>query len=129
MKIKIAGLCFLALGVILAIASCSSNGKKSENTSESKIAKGLYSFGPELKIFSDCTTGSEYWVADSAKTLELAYHDLGFEKPYLPVYVEVEYYYIKSDTMAASANFDSTMVVTKLIKMSKDAPAGPCVLK
>lgn len=70
--------------------------------------------------------GKEYWVADSAKTLELAYHDLGFEKPYMPVYVEVEYHFIKSDTLAASAEYDSTMVVTKLLKISKEIPAGPC---
>ena len=65
-------------------------------------------------------------MADSAKTLELAYHQLGFEKPYVPVYIEVEYHFIKSDTLAASANYDSTMVVTRLIRISKDIPDGPC---
>jgi len=105
--------------------ACSGN-KKDNAEKETLIAKGLYSFGPEIKSFTDCEDGREYWVADSAKTLELAYHQLGFEKPYVPVYIEVEYHFIKSDTLAASANYDSTMVVTRLIRISKDIPDGPC---
>lgn len=108
------------------LAACSNN--KEEKTAEGKvrIAKGLYSYGPEIKSFTDCEEGREYWVADSAKTLELAYHNLEFEKPYIPVYVEVECYFMRSDTIAASANYDSTMVVTKLLKINKIIPDGPC---
>ena len=118
-------LIFSAVALLLTFSAC--NGTKKEDQSHKKpaIAKGLYSFGPEIKSFIDCNGGKEYWVADSAKALELAYHNLGFEKPYVPVYVEVEYHYMKSDTLIA-ANYDSTMVVTKLLKISKQIPEGPC---
>ncbi|MEJ5994084.1 hypothetical protein WG904_06580 [Pedobacter sp. Du54] len=107
-------------------AACTNDKKETKEETRILIAKGLYSFGPEVKTFTRCEDGKEYWVADSAKTLELAYHNLGFEKPYLPVYIEAEYHFIKSDTFAASAHYDSTMVVTKLLKISKEIPKGPC---
>ncbi|WP_158798681.1 hypothetical protein [Pedobacter sp. L105] len=91
-----------------------------------KIIKGLYSYGPELKSFTDCEEGREYWVADSAKTLELAYSKFNFEKPYEPVYIEAECHIIKSDSLMVSSDFDSTLVVTKLIKITKEIPDGPC---
>ena len=116
----------IVFGILLFTVACTGNKKESKVETRIQVAKGLYSFGPEVKSFTRCEDGKEYWVADSAKTLELAYHNLGFEKPYLPVYVEVEYHYIKSDTIAASANYDSTMVVTKLLKISKEIPKGPC---
>ncbi|RZK56606.1 MAG: hypothetical protein EOO87_05060, partial [Pedobacter sp.] len=90
------------------------------------VVKGLYSFGPELKSFIDCEDNSEYWVIDSAKTLELAYVNLGFEKPYTPVYIEAECKFVKSDTALVTGDYDSTMVVTKLLKISKQIPDGPC---
>ena len=109
---------------MLAVA-CNLDSKK-ENKSNISIVKGLYSYGPEIKSFTDCEEGREYWVADSAKTLELAYNKLNFEKPYEPVYIEVECHFVKSDSLRISADFDSTMVVTKLIKISKEIPEGPC---
>lgn len=112
--------------LLLFVVACSGNKKELKEENKVLIAKGLYSFGPEAKTFTRCEDGKEFWLADSAKTVELAYHNFGFEKPYLPVYLEVEYHYIKSDTLTASANYDSTMVVTKLLKMSKEIPKGPC---
>jgi copper homeostasis protein (lipoprotein) len=105
--------------------ACSENpagGKKSET----KIIKGLYSYGPEIKSFTDCEEGREYWVADSAKTLELGYSKFNFEKPYEPVYIEAECHVIKSDSLVVSAEFDSTLVITKLLKITKAIPDGPC---
>ncbi|RZK41635.1 MAG: hypothetical protein EOO90_10655 [Pedobacter sp.] len=114
------------LGLFLFVSACV--GDKKESTGdEISVAKGLYSFGPEFRSFTDCEGGREYWVLDSAKTLELAYANMGFEKPYMPVYIEVEYHYVKSDTLEAPASYDSTMVVTKLLKISKEIPEGPCV--
>jgi len=121
------GRLILALGLIAWCGMFACNGeKKPEPEKVNPVAKGLYSFGPEIKSFTNCDDGRAYWVADSAKTLELAYHNLGFEKPYMPVYIEVECHYIKSDTSAVYANYDSTMVVTKLLKISKEIPEGPC---
>lgn len=94
--------------------------------SKTRIIKGLYSYGPEIKSFTDCEEGREYWVADSAKTLELAYSKFNFEKPYEPVYIEAECHTIKSDSLMVSADFDSTLVVTRLIKILKTIPEGPC---
>ena len=111
--------------VSVFVVACNWDSKK-ENKSNISIIKGLYSYGPEIKSFTDCEEGREYWVADSAKTLELAYNKLNFEKPYEPVYIEVECHFVKSDSLRISADFDSTMVVTKLIKISKEIPEGPC---
>ncbi|MGA9650170.1 hypothetical protein, partial [Pedobacter sp.] len=91
-----------------------------------KTVKGLYSFGPEMKSFTLCEDGREYWVVDSVKNLELSYSNLNFEKPYEPVYVELQGYFAKSDTATVAADFDSTLVVTKVIKISKEIPDGPC---
>ena len=100
--------------------------KEKEDHDASRIFKGLYSYGPEIKSFTDCEEGKEYWVADSAKTLELSYSNFNFERPYEPVYIEVECLVIKSDSLMVSADFDSTMVVTKVLKITKDIPDGPC---
>jgi copper homeostasis protein (lipoprotein) len=115
----------LILALIVSITACNRKPvqKKVDNTI---VIKGLYSYGPEMKSFADCEEGREYWVADSAKTLELAYSKMNFEKPYVPVYIEVECHLVKSDTSKVSADYDSTMVVTKLLKITKEIPDGPC---
>ena len=119
-------LLFIVTIFSIILLACNSADKSTPNKNEFVIAKGLYSFGPEVKSFTDCEDGRDFWVADSAKTLELAYNDLGFEKPYTPVYVEVECRIVKSDTNTVTGNYDSTMVVTKLLKISKQIPEGPC---
>lgn len=110
---------------LLFIAACNP-GAQMNDAEDIRVIKGLYSYGPEIKLFNDCEEGREYWVADSAKTLELAYSKLDFEKPYYPVYIEVEGKIVKSDSSTVNANFDSTLVVTKLIKLTKEIPDGPC---
>lgn len=117
----------LILSILSASVFIGCNRKKAgEGENASKVYKGLYSFGPELKSFTECEEGKEYWVVDSAKTLELAYSNFNFEKPYEPVYVEVLCHLIKSDSLMVSSDFDSTMVVTKVIKITKEIPDGPC---
>ncbi|RNL49731.1 hypothetical protein [Pedobacter jejuensis] len=120
---KQAGAFVMLFGV--AITACNRE-EKTEAASNIKTVKGLYSFGPEMKSFTLCEDGREYWVADSVKNLELSYSNLNFEKPYEPVYVELEGYFSKSDTATVAADFDSTLVVTKVIKISKEIPDGPC---
>lgn len=112
------------LGMALLVACTNPNTEREKD--KPLVLKGLYSFGPEIKSFIDCEEGKEYWVADSAKALELEYHSLGFEKPYVPVYIEVECYLTKSDTTTITGGFDSTMVVTKVLKLSKQIPEGSC---
>jgi copper homeostasis protein (lipoprotein) len=113
--------------VLLGVAATACRDDKAEGEiSNLKTVKGLYTFGPEMKSFTLCEDGREFWVRDSVKTLELSYSNLGFEKPYEPVYVELEGYFAKSDTATVSADFDSTLVVTKVIKISKEIPDGPC---
>lgn len=109
--------------VLIACRQKNGNAVGAQNT---VVMKGLYSFGPEMKSFTDCEEGREFWVADSAKTLELEYNKLGFEKPYTPVYIEVECKLIRSDTTVVTADYDSTMIVTKLRKISREIPEGPC---
>jgi len=110
----------------MALLAACRDDKKDADKNKSLVIKGLYSYGPEIKSFTECEDGREFWVADSAKTLELAYSNLGFEKPYTPVYIEVECKIVKSDTSKVTGDYDSTMVVTKLLKISKQIPEGPC---
>jgi copper homeostasis protein (lipoprotein) len=115
----------LAVVLTLAFTACN-RAEVADESSEVKVIKGLYSYGPEIRSFTDCDEGREYWVADSAKTLELAYNDLNFEKPYVPVYIEVEGRVVKSDSTTVTANFDSTLVVTKVLKLTTEIPDGLC---
>jgi len=109
----------------MAIMACNRGNDQEGDKSNLKTVRGLYSFGPEMKSLTLCDDGREYWVADSVKNLELSYSKLNFEKPYEPVYVELEGYFAKSDTTVA-ADFDSTLVVSKVIKISREIPSGPC---
>jgi len=119
-------LIFFLFASMLSLSACQGDQKATNEKSKSMVLKGLYSYGPEIRSFTDCEESKEYWVVDSANTLELAYNNLGFEKPYTPVYIEVECKLMKSDTTLVPADFDSTMVVTKLIKIQKEIPDGPC---
>lgn len=122
---KIVKLLSLLLLLLTVLVACNSKtgGKKKKKP---RVVKGLYSFGPEIRSFTDCDEAREYWVVDSAKTLELAYSNMNFEKPYEPVYIEVECIIVKSDSLMVTADYDSTMVVTKLLKITKEIPDGPC---
>ena len=112
--------------MLLGVAITACNRAEKPEESSARTVKGLYSFGPEMKSFTLCEDNREYWVLDSVKNLELSYSNLNFEKPYEPVYVELEGFFTKSDTASVAADFDSTLVVTKVIKISKEIPDGPC---
>lgn len=116
----------LLLFVLSLFCSACMRNTEEKKTGKTRIIKGLYSYGPEIKSFTDCEEGREYWVADSAGTLELAYSKFNFEKPYEPVYIEAECHAIKSDSLVVSADFDSTLVVTRLMKITQAIPDGPC---
>ncbi len=111
--------------VALFFYACNRNKNKSGSKKKPTILTGLYSFGPEKKAFAACEDSCVYWVIDSA-SLEPLYTDLGFKKPYTPVYVEVEGYLIKSDTAVVRDYYDSTLVVTKVLKIMKNIPEDPC---
>jgi len=110
---------------VVIIAACSCNGNRGDKENHI-IYKGVYSFGPEVKSFKDCDNGREFWVTDSSKELELKYSQLNFEKPYEPVYVEVEGVKIHSGKEGLGSEYDSTLVVKKLIKITKEIPADMC---
>src|ERR1700754_3946591 len=109
------------IALILAVAVCSCNNNPHGKNGE-VVYKGVYSFGPEVKSFKDCDNGREFWVTDSSAQLELKYSQLNFEKPYEPVYVEVEGIKIHSDKEGLGSEYDSTLVVKKLIKITKEIP-------
>lgn len=114
---------FLVWAILLtALASCS--GDKQDG--KPHVYKGLYSFGPEIKSFSECGREKEFWVTDSSAQLELQYSQLNFEKPYEPVYVEVEGVKLPSDKDGLGAEYDSTLVVRKLIRITKVIPQDIC---
>jgi copper homeostasis protein (lipoprotein) len=111
--------------LLVLIAACSCN-RKSPKANQPTVFKGLYSFGPEIKSFKDCDSGREFWVADSSAQLELQYSQLNFEKPYEPVYIEVEGVKSKSGKEGMGSEYDSTLVVKKVIKITKEIPQDIC---
>jgi hypothetical protein len=116
--------CFAFLFILfIAASSCK---RKSPDTDKPVIFKGLYSFGPEIKSFKDCDSGHEFWVTDSSATLELQYSQMNFEKPYEPVYVEVQGIKSKSGKEGMGSEYDSTLVVKKVIKITKEIPQDMC---
>jgi copper homeostasis protein (lipoprotein) len=108
--------------VSISVFSCSNPGKSSKHI----VYKGVYSFGPEVRSFKDCENGREFWVTDSSAQLELKYSQLNFEKPYEPVYIEVEGLKIRSGKDGKGSEYDSTLVVKKLIKITKEIPVDMC---
>lgn len=100
---------------------CGCNGNPGQNT-HSLVFKGLYSFGPETKTFKDCENGEEFWVTDQSEQLELKYSQLKFEKPYEPVYVEVEGEKVRSGKDGLGSAYDSTLIVKKVKKITKEIP-------
>ena len=108
--------------IIIGACSCKNNGKADKPV----VYRGVYSFGPEVKSFKDCDNGREFWVTDSSKQLELQYTQLNFEKPYEPVYVEVEGDKIHSGKEGLGSEYDSTLVVKKVVKITKVIPQDMC---
>ena len=108
-------------GILIAgsLYACKEKPKKS---SRPVTYKGMYSFGPEGKSFKDCSQGREFWVVDSSAQLELQYSQLHLEQQYVPVYIEVVGEKILSPKDDISAVFDSTLVVKKLIRITKEIP-------
>src|SRR6202012_163907 len=124
---------FLAIGLVVGFAACKSKPPTTEETKTAEIKtstgsvvyKGLYSFSPDIKSFKECGHEHEYWVADSSAQLELQYSQLNV-KPEEPVYVQVEGKKIKTPKDGAGGSYDTTLVVTKLIKITKDIPKDIC---
>ena len=112
---------YIATIAILVMWGCESKPKATTQPG-TIIYKGLYSFGPEEKSFKDCSQSRMFWATDSSAQLELQYSQLGFERPYVPVYIEVEGKKVKSATGDIAAAFDSILVVTKVLKITKEIP-------
>jgi len=122
MQIKLTILLFALLFAVLY--SC--QNKKAAKAKVAPVYKGLYSFGPEIKSFKQCNTGHEFWVTDSCAQLELKYSQLNAEHPNEPVYIEVNGYKLKSPKNGLGSDYDSVLIVKKLIKITKDIPKGSC---
>src|ERR1700712_4824436 len=90
---------------VMVICAVSCNNKSGKNVNNI-VYKGVYSFGPEVKSFKDCDNGREFWVTDSSEALELKYSQLNFEKPYEPVYVEVEGIKVQFDKEGLGSEYD-----------------------
>ena len=116
-------LLFLLGLLVFCLSACKEKPK--EKVSNAVIYKGMYSLGPEGKLFKDCNQASTFWVVDSSNKLELQYSQLvASEQPDVPVYIEVTGEKVLSVKGDASAAFDSTLVVYKVIKITKDIPAS-----
>ncbi len=119
---KLNSLLFLLGLTAFCLSACKEKPK--EKVSQPIIYKGIYSFGPEEKSFKDCNGATTFWVVDSSNKLELQYSNLIVaEESNTPVYVEVtgeKVPSVKKDNLA----FDSTLVVYKLVKISKEIPVS-----
>lgn len=110
--------------ILTTLNSCDSDDKKDGALT---TYKGVYSFGPEEKTFKDCENGNEYWVTDKSKILEKEYSKLNAEKEYQPVYVEVEGTKVKATKAdGLDPDYDSIVVVKKLLKITKVIPQDMC---
>jgi len=116
-------LLFGLIVLVVVYCSCNGNGKKAKSP---KVFKGLYSFGPEIKSFKNCDDTHEYWVIDSSAQLELQYSKMNFEKPYEPVYIEVEGEKVKSGSEGIGSEYDTTLVVKKVLQITKEIPQDQC---
>jgi len=110
------------LAAVLCVYAC----KPKAADSKKQVYKGLYSFGPEVKSFKNCDDTHEYWVTDSSAKLELQYTQMNFEKPYEPVYVEVEGTKVPSGSEGKGSEFDSTLIVNRVIKITREIPQDIC---
>ncbi|GAA4095317.1 hypothetical protein [Mucilaginibacter panaciglaebae] len=114
----------LLLLAMTVVTACNHKDKKTEARAR-EVFKGLYSFAPGAKLFQFCGGQSQYWAADSSAQLELKYSQLiNFEQSGTQVYAEVEGYKTKSATNGEAAAYDSTLIVKKVIKITKDIPEG-----
>lgn len=114
---------FLLLLCITAVAACKHKDKKI-TANMPVIFKGLYSFAPGAKLFQFCGNQKQFWAVDSSAQLEVKYAQLiSFELSGTQVYTEIEGYKTKSAANGDAAAYDSTFVIKKLIKITKDIPA------
>jgi len=112
---------YLAFALLVSLSACTSKPKKAADGS--MTYKGMYSFGPEEKSFKDCAQARMFWVVDSSAELEPKYSQFNFEKPYVPVYIEVIGKKLASKKGDVNETFDSTLVVKKLIRITKEIPS------
>ena len=122
----------LLLLAMATFAACQSDVKSGEVDSAAQklgklnmqVFKGTYSFAPGAKIFQFCNNQKQFWAIDSSAQLELQYSQLiTFEQSGTPVYTELEGYRTKSTANGEAAAYDSTIVVKKVLKLTKDVPA------
>jgi copper homeostasis protein (lipoprotein) len=114
--------CLLLAFVFFAVA-CKSN-KRDVDAAQ---FKGLYMLSPTQRAFKDCATGNAYWVADSTKHLETEYWELASnDERDGPVYIEVDGQIVPSNTEDADEAYTNTLIVRKVILITKDIPAGQC---
>jgi copper homeostasis protein (lipoprotein) len=115
----------LLIATIL-LALCAGCGNSDKKGAANVVYKGVYKSGPQEKLFNDCETGNEFWATDKAG-LEQQYSQLNFQKPYEPVYIEVEGDKIKATKAdALDAQYDSIIVVKKVLKITKVIPQDMC---
>ncbi|MCJ8210882.1 hypothetical protein MUY27_14285 [Mucilaginibacter sp. RS28] len=112
----------VAIALLLLLASCVNNANKQQEGT----FKGLYSYGPDSRSLKDCDNNREYWVKDESGKLELEYSQMNVEKPYVPVYIEVEGTKVKSGKDGQGSEFDSTIIVKKLIRITREIPQDMC---
>jgi copper homeostasis protein (lipoprotein) len=118
---------FLLLMFLVTVLACKHKADK-EKTPGAIIYKGRFSLGPDLRTFKACGATNEYWVAANPD-LELKYWEMVLhETPESPIYIEVEGVIAKSNPgddggHGDDKGFDSTLVVKKTIKITKDIPA------
>ena len=113
---------YLAIFIVVSVYSC--NGF-SDHTPHI-MYKGVYTGGPMVKSFKDCDSGGEYLATDRSSGLDAQYEKLNTEKEYSPVYVELEGEKVKSGKEGIGSELDSTIIVKKVLKITREIPQDLC---
>jgi hypothetical protein len=109
---------------LIAFCVCACMEKPKEKANQPIIYKGMYTFGRDGKSFKDCNGATTFWVVDSSNKLELQYSQLIVsEQQDMPVYIEVTGEKVPSVKGDGGVAFDSTLVVYKVVKITKEIPA------
>src|SRR5690606_39521070 len=69
----------LAIVMVTALSACGPSGE---------TIKGIYTYGDQVNMLEDCTTGNMYVISD--QELEEKYISFNFEDTYVQVYVEMK---------------------------------------
>lgn len=94
--------------------------EKDQTTTEVKTDKGKLVLGHEARSFQPCGSEKVFWISDKTANLKQLYDELTLgEKPYTPIYAEIEYMDKGNASEGFPAEYESVYEVIKILKTEK----------